>query len=90
VVNKSGSFFTVQTTDGEIKEQGEPNFMKAIKKLSREARNDLYDRLVKASMEKREALATDEPDVLEIEAAEEAEEEGLDEVAEALTEDKEE
>ena len=82
IVTKAASFFTVKTLDGEIKEQGQDSFIRALKKLSREARNDLYDRLVKASMDQREALQDGETP--EVESAEEAEEEAIDEVAGAL------
>ena len=60
VVTKAGSFYTAMTTDGEIKEQGEVGFMKAVRALSEGARNDLYDRIVKAGMERREAFTMDE------------------------------
>jgi recombination protein RecA len=60
VVTKSGSFYSVSTLDGEVKAQGEIAFMRDIRKLTPEARNDLYDRIVKAGMERREAFFVDE------------------------------
>ena len=65
VVNKAGAFYSVKVKapDGkmvEIKEQGEVAFMSAIRKLDESARQELYERIVKAGMEKREAFFVEE------------------------------
>jgi recombination protein RecA len=66
VVTRSGSFYTVKTLDGEIKEQGEPAFMKAVRGITPAARNDLYDRIVKAGIERRDAFTNDDaPETVE-------------------------
>jgi len=55
VVTKAGAYYSVETAGGEIKEQGEAAFIKAISKLSESVRIELYDRIVKAGIERREA-----------------------------------
>ena len=65
VVNKAGAFYSVKVKDPdgkmvEIKEQGEVAFMSAIRKLDESARQELYERIVKAGMEKREAFFVEE------------------------------